>query len=177
MRKEADQGSVVSKPEAARVVQSSRNKPKPESPKSPAPKLDNLFDNMALTAEEIETFVQAICDLAELLDTGLWHVGLDTDPSVPDREGNPGVPIWQMTQREAKKVADSFVVLGKHRPELYKAIRAVNQSHAHLQAGLIVGSRFVQTGMRFFEVGFNFRASKFAWAKSINRLVKDVAAE
>lgn len=173
---EVGTGAVVdpkAPPAAPKVVQSSRKpkataeKPGPKEPKEP-----KLFDNMPLTKDEMDTFCAALCDLSELADTGLWHIGLDTDSSVPDRQGNPGVPIWTFTMPEARMVADSFVALGKMRPEVYKAMRAVTNSHAHLKAGLIVGSRFATTAIRLFEVGLNFRMSKAAWTRSIQEATK-----
>lgn len=170
MRREGDSGSIV-KDVSPTVVQSTRKTSKGgKTDKTPPKPLDDsAFASMALSPEEYATFCMAIQDLSDLADQGLWHIGLDTDPDVPDRFGNPGVEIWHMESKEVKKVADLFMVLGKQRPEVYKMMRAVNQSHAYLQAGLIVGSRFFQTGMRLFEVGVNFRMSKAAWTQTVNR--------
>ena len=134
---------------------------KPELPK---------LDNAGLTQEEQANFVMALMELSELADNGLWYLGLDTDPDVPDAKGNPGDPIWTMTQKEAQKVTASFMVMGKARPEVFKAMRAVTEAHSHLQAGLIVGSRFFQTGVMLFQTGINFRMSKQAWTKQVERV-------
>lgn len=124
-----------------------------------------------LTADELAVFIQALQDLSEMTDSGLWYIGLDTDPDVVDRQGYPGVPIWKMDEDEASKVAKSFMALGKRRPEVYKAMRAVNASHDHMQAGLVLGSRLATTFIRLFEMGFNFRMSKAAWQHSVERAI------
>ena len=113
----------------------------------------------------------ALMELSELADNGLWYLGLDTDPDVPDAKGQDGVPIWTMSKKEAEKVTSSFLVMGRVRPEVFKAMRAVTEAHAHLQAGLIVGSRFFQTGVMLFQTGINFRMSKAAWKKQVDRMV------
>ncbi|MHB1669089.1 hypothetical protein [Thiomonas sp.] len=136
--------------------------------KGPAPQAPDPTG--ALSREEQEVFCFALMELSDMAYQGLWHLGLDTDADIPDREGYPGLPIWHMDESEAQKVCGSFMVLGKHRPEVFKAMRAINAAHSHLQAGLIVGSRFFETGIRLFETGINFRLSKTAWTQSVKRM-------
>ena len=164
-----EHGAITREPESTPSTKSAKPaKPGKPAPAKPGKEPPKLFDTV-LSDAEIATFTQALRELCELADSGIWYLGLDTDPDTPDKDGNPGVPIWRMTEGEAKRVANSFVALGKTRPEVYKAIRALNDAHAHLQAGLILGSRFFETGMRLFQTGINFRISKWGWTQSIQK--------
>ena len=181
MAREAEQGQIVHESWKPTVHQSSR-KARAEAPKAtaaPKPKADSpgLFENIALSGEELANFITALQDLSDMGDAGVWHLGLDTDPNVPDKQGNPGVPIMHMSPKEAQKVADLFMFLGKKRPEVYKAMRAFNQSHVYLQAGLILGSRFWELGMHLFKEGLNFRWSKADWTNTITKEIASHAAQ
>lgn len=166
------QGAIVEKPSTifvpAPTTKAGVTKPRGVTPPKTPPKMDQA----GLTAEEQANFVMALMELSELADNGIWYLGVDTDPDVPDIKGNPGIPIWSMTQKEAQKVTQSFMVMGKIRPEVYKAMRAVTEAHFHLQAGLILGSRFFQTGVALFQTGINFRMSKAAWTNQIVKAAK-----
>jgi hypothetical protein len=160
---EAPLFSIKRDPEPTKPVAEKRGPGRPPKKASP---VSTDAEGM-LTITERETFVTALMDLSDMADEGLWHLGVDTDPDVPDRDGNAGVPIWHMDKDEAEKVMHSFLALGKHRPEVFKAMRALNNAHDHLQAGIIVGSRFLETGLRFFESGINFRLSKAAAMRQV----------
>lgn len=130
------------------------------------------FGNLPLTGAELDTFNMALIEFSKLTDSAIWHLGLDTDPDVPDMNGNPGVPIWEMDEKEAAKVTGLFLAIGKNRPEVYKAMRSVNIAYDYMLGGMILGSRFYETVIRVFEVGINFRMSKPAWIRSVNEAVK-----
>ena len=138
-------------------------RPKPTLPVPPA---DNTSP---LSLEEQATFTFAIMELFDMADTGLWYVGMDTDPDTIDEAGLPGVPIWHLEdEKEARAITRAFVAVGKRRPAINASMRALNNAHEYLQAGLILGSRFWETGTRLFREGINFRTSKPAWEKSVN---------
>lgn len=121
-----------------------------------------------LSSEEEATFTQAIMELFDMADSGLWYIGMDTDSDTSDQDGNPGVPIWHLEdEKEARAITRAFMAVGKRRPAIYASMRALNNAHEYLQAGLILGSRFWETGTRLFKEGINFRTSKPAWEKSV----------
>ena len=153
----------VSEPPQKRGPGRPRKDGSPAVPKS-APGVET-----PLSISEQGAFVQALTDLSDLMDSGLWYVGLDTDETVPDRKGLPGVPIWHMDENEAKLVMNSFLAMAKHRPEIYKVMRAVNSAHDRFMAGAILGSRFLETGIRFFQDGINLRFSQKAWTADVQR--------
>lgn len=107
-------------------------------------------------------------ELFDMADSGLWYIGMDTDFDTSDQDGNPGVPIWHLEdEKEARAITRAFIAVGKRRPAIYASMRALNNAHEYLQAGLILGSRFWETGTRLFKEGINFRTSKPAWEKSV----------
>lgn len=130
----------------------------------------------ALSQTEITVFSQALVDFSDLADAGLWHLGLDTDSDMPAMDGNPGVPIWHMDIKEAEIVTNLFITLGKNRPEVYKAMRSVVEAHKYMQAGVILGSRFMETVLRVFETGIQFRISKPMWMKQYMEAKKNAEA-
>ncbi len=112
-------------------------------------------------------------ELFDMADSGLWYIGLDTDTDTMDKQGNPGVPIWHLEdEKEARQITKAFLAVAKRRPAMYAAMRALNNAHSYLQAGLILGSRFFETGVRLFETGLNFRMSKKAWEESVQRTIQ-----
>lgn len=166
--------SAFAKLVQARTAQGASEEPKrrgsgrpPKSPAAPAKTQGLGALAGAFTIEEQSIFVMAIRDMADLIDRGLWHVGLDTDRDVPTIEGYPGIPIWELDEKEAEKVKNLFVALGKMRPEVIAAMRAVNQAHAYMQAGLILGERFLETGIQLFKTGINFRLSQADWTRKV----------
>lgn len=125
-----------------------------------------------LSKAEQDTFATALQEMFSLLDTGLWHLGLDTDTDMPTRTGEPGEPIWELDDDEAAQLTKSFMALGAKRAQVFVMMRLLNESYYHLLSGLILSSRFLETGIRIFETGINFRLSKTAWQKSIDRTLK-----
>lgn len=161
---------VVSTPKRGRPASASKPAAAPVAPKRPVSPSSQPALDSPLTAEEEATFTQAVMELFDMADSGLWYVGLDTDPDTMDRKGNPGVPIWHLEDaREARQITKAFLAVGKRRPGMYAAMRALNNAHSYLQAGLILGSRFFETGVRLFQTGLNFRMSKTAWEASVNQ--------
>lgn len=162
--------AAFGRPSVPPPVEANVPKRKPGRPKKSQVVEESL--EAPLTNAEKNDFVQAIVDVSSLVDDGLWYLGMDTDPDTPDAEGNPGIPIWTMTSEEAALVANSIYALAKINPVMNKAVRVGIQASKHFQAGVIVGSRFVETMMRIFETGINLRFSRSAWIRSVQKAME-----
>lgn len=114
-----------------------------------------------LTGEEHDTLVVALMEFSEMFDQGLWHLGWDTDPTMPAADGTgTGVPLFAMERDEAEKVARAFLKRGEQHAQIFVAARAVIAAYNDVEAGIILGSRFFAVVMMFFQEGVNFRLSR-----------------
>ncbi len=114
-----------------------------------------------ITEEEWGTFATAIVAFSELLDAGLWYLGMDTDPLITDARGIPGMPVMTFSLEEAETLVDSYKLLAKDRPPMHRAVRIVNLSFQHYQAGFILATKFGAVMWHFITQGLQFRfASK-----------------
>lgn len=137
----------------------------------------DFVSDSPLSVEERKVFTMAIQEISKYADEGLWYLGLDTLSDIPDKEFNPGVPIWELDNDEAKAVVDVLLYLGSKRPVIYKQMRVVNNLYRYLQVGLIGASRLFSTGRRLMETGINMRFSKQAYLESLARFNETAGKE
>ncbi|MHB1701498.1 MAG: hypothetical protein ACYCSN_15470 [Acidobacteriaceae bacterium] len=110
-----------------------------------------------ITEEEWGVFATAIVSFSELLDAGLWYMGMDTDPLITDQAGMPGMPVMTFSLEEAETLVDSYKLLAKDRPPMHRAVRVVNVAFQHYQAGFILASKFGAVMWHFITNGVNMR--------------------
>ena len=144
----------------------SKNKPssKKEETPAPAPKVEKPPE---LSEKDWTVFNAALIALSELIDEGLWYVGMDTDPELG------GMPYFSFEDDEAARVAESFKWIVKKRPEFGKAVLVINETYHHYETGMILGSRFLAIGMHFFQNGINVRFSKRPYIEEMQRMQEE----
>ena len=144
----------------------SKNKPssKKEETPAPAPKVEKPPE---LSEKDWTVFNAALIALSELIDEGLWYVGMDTDPEIG------GMPCFSFEDDEAARVAESFKWIVKKRPEFGKAVLVINETYHHYETGMILGSRFLAIGMHFFQNGINVRFSKRPYIEEMQRMQEE----
>ena len=145
------------------------------APDEPLPPLQPASKD-PLTAHERAVFIEAVITVSEMIDEGLWHLGLDSDPEMPDLQGHPGIPIWTMDRDEAEVLTDVLIEQGKRFPVIYGRMRQVIGLYHYLQAGMILASRMMETVLRLFQNGLNMRFSKKAYLRELEAFEKEGGA-
>lgn len=142
----------------------SKNAKKKEETAAPPPKVEKPPE---VTEKDWLVFKEALTTLSELVDEGLWCVGMDTDPELG------GMPCFAFEEDEAERVAESFKWIVRKRPEFAKAVLIINETYHHYETGMILGSRFLAIGTHFFQHGINVRWSKRPYIEEMQRMAEE----
>lgn len=111
---------------------------------------------LPLSDIEKENLKAALLMAHELIDAGLWHAGLDTDPELG------GMPIWALDLDELEVVSDFIFAMAEKRPAVNAAARKVIKVYEGWKLGTIYATRVGLTVYAFMTYGFNLRFSKKA---------------
>lgn len=130
----------------------------------------SIVSSEPLTDEEKEDFVAVIQFATSLMDTGLWHIGLDTDPEMPTLDGDMGVPIWAHDEDEARELLDFLLELAPRFPIVNREIRRAVALYHYVKLGLMEGQRLVTTVLMIVQNGINFRLSRGAYLQELERM-------
>lgn len=131
------------------------SKPKPKS--KPSQDDDGLFSYEVLTPIERAMLGVALAQVSDLMDQGLWHLGLETDIDLGGR------PIWHLDDDEIEILLRTFDSLASRNQEWNHRARQVIVLAHYYQSGMIVASRLWETGVAFYQglaSGFHFRLSR-----------------
>ena len=139
-----------------------------------------------LTPDEEEIFVTALGYGYDLLDTMLWHTGLDTDPQVPKWPPEPiydeesgeyglmgGKPIWHVERETLMAVhLPVFRRQAKRFPIMNAQARVLIDVMDYYQLGLITVRQVWETIVGFMDNGLHPRlTSKEAFIRKVNETV------
>lgn len=116
-----------------------------------------------LSENEKENLKAAIGLAHSLVDDGLWHAGLETDPELG------GMPIWALDMDELETVADFYFKMAEKRPQLNHAARMVIKVYEGWQVGAIYATRVGLTVYAFMTYGVNLRFSKKPYQQQAKR--------
>lgn len=145
-----------------RPFEAEPEEPKKRGRKKSEPKASSKKRSEPAPEPEIidwDTFTTAITVASELLDEGLWHLGMDTDPNIG------GASVWALDVHEAEVLVERIFKPRAERSEIVRlVIVTVNTAYGYYEAGLILGSRFAKTVYWAFTEGINVRMmSKERW--------------
>ena len=108
-----------------------------------------------LESAERDAFREAMRLAHEVMDTGLWYLGLPTDPDEPG-----GMAIWALEQEELDTVVSFYIMMAKRHPQMNAAARRVVQVMEYYEMGMVYASRVGLTVYAFMSYGINLRFAK-----------------